>query len=45
MQRRLLPVAALAAGVSLAVPGSALADSLDAAENGALGETVAINTL
>jgi ammonium transporter, Amt family len=45
MRRRILPVAGLAAGLSLASPTAALADSLDAAENGVLGDTVAINTL
>jgi Amt family ammonium transporter len=45
MRRRILPVAGLAAGLSLAAPTAALADSLDAAENGVLGDTVAINTL
>ena len=45
MKRRLLPVAGLATALSLAVPASALADSLDAAEAGVLGETAILNTL
>jgi Amt family ammonium transporter len=45
MKRKLLPVAAGVALGVLALPASALADSLDAANNGVLGESVALNTL
>ena len=45
MQRKLLPAVAGAAVGALALPASAMADSLDAANNGVLGESVPINTL
>jgi Amt family ammonium transporter len=45
MKRKLLPGAAGVALGVLALPASALADSLDAANNGVLGESVALNTL
>jgi Amt family ammonium transporter len=45
MKLRTAPALAGAAVASLALPASAMADSLDAASNGVLGETVAINTL
>jgi len=46
MKRKLLPAAAAAAAGTLALPASALADSLDAVNNGGgLGEAVPINTL
>jgi Amt family ammonium transporter len=45
MKRKLLPAAAAAAAGTLALPASALADSLDAANSGGLGESVPINTL
>ena len=45
MKRMLLPAAAGVALGSLVLPASAMADSLDAAENGVLGDTVALNTL
>jgi Amt family ammonium transporter len=45
MKRKLLPAAAAAAAGVLALPASALADSLDAANSGGLGESVPINTL
>ena len=45
MKLRTAPAFAGAAVASLALPASAMADSLDAASNGVLGETVAINTL
>src|SRR5215213_7944817 len=45
MKRKLLPAAAGGALGLLALPASAMADSLDAANNGALGDTVALNTL
>jgi ammonium transporter, Amt family len=45
MHRKLVPAVAGTALVTLALPASAMADSLDAATNGVLGETVAINTL
>src|SRR5918997_6015310 len=45
MQRRLVPVLCGAALTTLALPAAAMADSLDAATNGVLGESVAINTL
>ena len=45
MKLRTAPALAGAAVASLALPASAMADSLDAAGNGVLGETVAINTL
>ncbi len=45
MKRKLLPaVAGVVLGV-LALPASALADSLDAANNGVLGDSVPLNTL
>jgi Amt family ammonium transporter len=40
-----VPAVAGTALAALALPASAMADSLDAANNGVLGETVAINTL
>jgi ammonium transporter, Amt family len=45
MKRKLLPAAAGGFLGALALPTSALADSLDAANNGVLGDTVALNTL
>jgi ammonium transporter, Amt family len=45
MKRKLLPAAAGVALAMLALPTSALADSLDAANNGVLGESVPLNTL
>src|SRR5215216_7334806 len=45
MKRKLLPAAAGVALGLLAVPASAMADSLDAANNGVLGESVPLNTL
>ncbi len=45
MKRKLLPAAAAAAAGVLALPVPALADSLDAANSGGLGESVPINTL
>jgi ammonium transporter, Amt family len=45
MKRKLLPVVAGAALAVLALPASAMADSLDAANNGVLGESVPLNTL
>jgi len=45
MKRKLLPAAAGGALGVLAVPASAMADSLDAANNGVLGDSVALNTL
>ena len=45
MKRKLLPAAAGGLLGALALPASALADSLDAANNGVLGESVPINTL
>ena len=45
MKRRTAPALAGAAVAMLALPATAMADSLDAAGNGVLGETVAINTL
>jgi Amt family ammonium transporter len=45
MKRMLLPAAAGMALGSLVLPASAMADSLDAANNGVLGDTVALNTL
>jgi ammonium transporter, Amt family len=45
MHRKLVPALAGSVLAALALPASALADSLDAATNGVLGETVAINTL
>ncbi len=45
MTRRTLPVAAGAGAALLALPASAMADSLDAANNGVLGESVTLNTL
>jgi Amt family ammonium transporter len=44
MKRKLLPVAGAALTV-LALPAPAMADSLDAASNGVLGESVPLNTL
>ena len=45
MKRKLLPAAAGGLVGALAVPASALADSLDAANNGVLGGSVPLNTL
>ena len=45
MQRKLVPAVAGTAVAALALPASAMADSLDAANNGVLGDSVAINTL
>jgi ammonium transporter, Amt family len=45
MKRRTLPVAAGAGAALLALPATAMADSLDAANNGVLGESVPLNTL
>jgi ammonium transporter, Amt family len=45
MKRKLLPAAAGVALASLALPASAMADSLDAANNGVLGDSVPLNTL
>jgi ammonium transporter, Amt family len=45
MKRKLLPAAAGGALGLLALPASAMADSLDAANNGVLGESVPLNTL
>src|SRR5215212_4020741 len=45
MKRKLLPAAVGGLLGALAVPTSALADSLDAANAGVLGDTVALNTL
>src|SRR3954447_3776825 len=46
MKRKMLACpAALAVLIALALPSAAMADSLDAAQNGVLGESVAINTL
>jgi len=45
MQRRLVPALAGAALIALALPVPAMADSLDAANAGVLGDSVAINTL
>jgi Amt family ammonium transporter len=45
MKRKLLPAAAGVALGLLAVPASAMADSLDAAGNGVLGDSVPLNTL
>ena len=45
MKRMLPPAAAGVALGSLVLPASAMADSLDAANNGVLGDTVALNTL
>jgi ammonium transporter, Amt family len=45
MKRKLLPAAAGAALAVLALPASAMADSLDASENGVLGGSVPLNTL
>jgi ammonium transporter, Amt family len=45
MKRKLLPAAAGVALAVLAMPASALADSLDAANNGVLGDSVPLNTL
>src|SRR5215210_5754994 len=43
--KRTILLAAGASAATLVLPSAALADSLDASENGVLGETVAINTL
>ena len=45
MKSKLLPAAAGGLLLGLALPASAMADSLDAANNGVLGDTVAINTM
>jgi Amt family ammonium transporter len=45
MKRKLLPAAAGVAMAVLALPASAMADSLDAANNGVLGDSVPLNTL
>jgi ammonium transporter, Amt family len=45
MKRKLLPAAAGVALAVLALPASAMADSLDAANNGVLGDSVPLNTL
>ncbi len=45
MRRRYLGVGALAAAALLVLPASASADSLEAARNGVLGHSVAINSL
>ncbi len=45
MKRKLLPAVAGGLLAALALPASAMADSLDAANNGVLGESVPINTL
>jgi Amt family ammonium transporter len=45
MKRKLLPAAAGVAVGVLALPASAMADSLDAANNGVLGDSVPLNTL
>jgi Amt family ammonium transporter len=45
MKRRTVPALAGATVVALALPASAMADSLDAANSGGLGESVPINTL
>jgi ammonium transporter, Amt family len=45
MRRKLVPAAAGVALGALALPASAMADSLDAANNGVLGESVPLNTL
>jgi len=45
MKRKLLPAAAGGLLGALALPASALADSLDAANSGGLGESVPMNTL
>src|ERR671910_1965437 len=45
MKRMLLPAAAGVALGSLVLPASAMADSLDAANNGVLGDSVPLNTL
>jgi Amt family ammonium transporter len=45
MKRRTLPLAAGAGAAMLALPATAMADSLDAANSGGLGESVPINTL
>ena len=45
MQRKLVPAVAGTALAALALPASAMADSLDAANNGVLGDSVPINTL
>ena len=45
MKSKLLPAAAGGLLLGLALPASAMADSLDAANNGVLGESVPVNTL
>ena len=45
MKRKLLPAGAGVAVAALAMPASAMASTLDAANNGVLGESVPINTL
>ena len=45
MKSKLLPAAAGGLLSGLALPASAMADSLDAANNGVLGESVPVNTL
>src|SRR5688572_5074303 len=45
MKRKLLPAAAGGVLAGLALPATALADSLDAANNGVLGGSVPLNTL
>jgi ammonium transporter, Amt family len=45
MKRKLLPAAVGGLLGALALPASALADSLDAANNGVLGDSVPLNTL
>jgi ammonium transporter, Amt family len=45
MRRKLVPAIAGVALGTLAVPATAMADSLDAAENGVLGGSVPLNTL
>jgi Amt family ammonium transporter len=45
MKSKLLPAAAGGLVLGLALPASAMASSLDAANNGALGESVPVNTL
>jgi Amt family ammonium transporter len=45
MKQKLLPAAAGVALAVLALPASAMADSLDAANNGALSESTVLNTL
>ena len=45
MKSKLLPAAAGGLLLGLALPASAMADSLDAANNGVLGESVPVNTM